>query len=290
MTANRVIRLSALGIFGAALLYGALVVVAYFAARPLLFNASPDPGELPHTIKTVRIVQVTTADGERLVAWWLPPQPGKPVILFFDGRRGGLTDRRWRFQRMATAGVGCLSPAYRGFSGSTGAPSEAGLRLDADAGYAWLRARYPQAQIAIHGVSLGSGVAADLASRRPARALILEAPFTSAVAQMARRAPLLPMRVLARDRFESDKHIGKVRMPILIVHGDRDRVIPVSEGRTLYALARRPKRLVIIAGGDHLTLVRQGLYDHIWRFLGLPLEASTAFQGRPAPAKVTTEF
>ena len=81
---------------------------------------------------------------------------------------------------------------------------------------------------------------------------------------------MFPVRQLMLDRFESSRWIGRVHMPVLIVHGDRDGTIPIGFGERLYALANRPKSFARIPGGGHNTLVRDGLYDHVWAFLGLP--------------------
>jgi fermentation-respiration switch protein FrsA (DUF1100 family) len=212
-------------------------------------------------------VRVPTEDGEQLVAWYRAPQAGQPIFLFFDGNGGRpqIWEGRWR--RISESGAGFLAVYYRGYSGSTGRPSEHGLHLDARGGYDWLIAHgYQPSDIVIHGFSLGSGVATRLASERAARALILEAPFTGVDDVAA--AHFTPLsRYLIRDSFRSRDWIGDVRMPVLIVHGDADTVIPFSQGERLYALAERPKQFVRMRGSDHATLVRDGIYPHIAAFL-----------------------
>jgi hypothetical protein len=237
----------------------------------------PDPTLVAPNVPGLPIQQVrlTTADGEHLVAWYLPPAAGKPIILYFDGNGGVLsrqTDRWWAIVR---AGAGFLAVGYRGYSGSTGHPTEAGLHEDARAAYAWVAARYPARDIVIQGHSLGSGVAVRLAAERPARALILESPFTSTVDVAERWAPLLPVRLFIRDRFMSRDWIGRVHCPVLVVHGDRDGVIDFTSGRQLFALANPPKTFVRMPGGGHDDLVGRGLYDHIWPFLGVAPEPGT---------------
>ncbi|MGZ3304856.1 MAG: alpha/beta hydrolase, partial [Asticcacaulis sp.] len=197
-------------------------------------------------------------------------QPGRPVMLFLHGQGASLELGKWRYIRMHKEGVGFLALAYRGYSGSTGTPTEKGLFTDALAAYDWLRARgFGDSDIVIHGHSLGTGVAVYLATQRPARALILEAPFTAAADVAAGRYPYVPVRLLMRDHYDSATRIRDVHMPLLIAHGDADRVIPFAEGQTLYALANPPKLFVRMHGSDHNTLVRDGLYDRIWPFLGL---------------------
>src|SRR5262249_33104414 len=126
---------------------------------------------------------IRTEDGETLVGWYLPPKTTNgargPVFLFFDGNAGRPDVWEHRYRHIEEGGGGFLYLSYRGFSGSTGAPNEAGLYVDARAGYDWLIALgYTASDIVIDGYSLGAGPAAHLAAERPARALVLEAPYT----------------------------------------------------------------------------------------------------------------
>ena len=184
-------------------------------------------------------VRIATEDGESLVAWYRAPQPGQPIFLFFDGNGGRphIWGGRWR--RITESG----------------------------AGYDWLIAHdYQPRDIVIHGFSLGPGVAVRLAMDHPARALILEAPFTGVDdVAAAKFSPLA--RYLIRDGFRSRERIADVHMPVLIVHGDRDTVVPFEQGERLYALANQPKQFVRMPGSDHATLVRDGIYPHIAAFL-----------------------
>jgi fermentation-respiration switch protein FrsA (DUF1100 family) len=255
-------------------LYIAVIATAAVFQRQLMYHpdptlVGPNVPELP-----IQAVRLTTPDGEHLVGWYLPPRAGKPIILFFDGNGGSLRRQGERWRTIARAGVGFFAVGYRGYSGSTGQPTEAGLHTDARVAYAWVAARYRPADIVIQGHSLGTGVAVRLASERPERALILEAPFTSAEDVAAGWAPFLPVRLLIQDRYLSRDYIGQVHCPVLIAHGDRDHVIAFHFGQELYALANPPKAFVRIPGGDHDDLVSRGLYDHVWPFLGVPAGAA----------------
>lgn len=221
----------------------------------------------------IQVVTIETADHERLVGWWLPPRDGQPVVLHFNGNGGGLAVQRGRWSRIAEQGAGFLAIGYRGYAGSTGKPTEQGLRLDARAAYDWVARRYPADRIVIHGYSLGSGVAVQLATERTARALVLEAPYTSFTDVAEWRTGTSLVRPLMRDRFDSIASIDRVAMPLLIVHGDRDSVIPQRFGRRLYEAARAPKRFITMPGSEHSTLVRDGLYAHVWAFLEDPPDA-----------------
>jgi fermentation-respiration switch protein FrsA (DUF1100 family) len=117
--------------------------------------------------------------------------------------------------------------------------------------------------------------------------VILEAPFTAASDVAQEMYPWAPVRLLMRDQFRSRDRIGRITAPLLIVHGDQDTVIPFRHGQELFSMANQPKTFVRMAGCDHNTLTRDGLYDHVWRFLGIPFEGTTAYQDRPAQTEIT---
>ena len=249
-------------------LLGYLGMIATMAVqqRKILFETD-DGGRLAAAggiaIAGSERVTLTTEDRQTLAAWYLAPSPGEPVFLFLHGQGGGLLRQVERWEHLKRAGYGVLAISYRGYPGSTGSPSETGLILDARAGYDWLRARFPADHIVIHGHSLGSGVATPLAAIVPARMLVLEAPFTAAVDIAAERMPLMPVYLLMRDQFRSRAMIGRVHIPVLIAHGERDGVIPFAHAERLLALANPPKRLFDVPGGTHNSLSRDGLYDAI---------------------------
>lgn len=256
-----------------ALVYAGAVGYLYINQRHILF--APTPGAETPDIRHLAItdLRIQTPDHEQLEVWYEPPRPGKPVILFFHGQGSTLTMGKWRYLRMHKMGVGYLAVTYRGYSGSTGSPSEDGLLIDGLAAYAWLKAKgYRDQDIVIHGHSLGTGVATYVATQRPARALILEAPFTGASDVAQERYPFMPVSLLMKDKFLSRKRIKDVHMPLLIVHGDRDNVVPYSQGERLFALANEPKTFVRMPGSHHNTLTRDGAYHHYWKFLNVPKE------------------
>jgi fermentation-respiration switch protein FrsA (DUF1100 family) len=142
---------------------------------------------------------------------------------------------------------------YRGFGGNPGSPSERGLAADSRAAYAYVSQRpdVDPARLVYFGESLGSAVAVELASERRPAALILRSPFTSMADIGAHHYPFLPVRLLIRDRFPSIDRIRKIESPLLVVAGDRDRVVPLEYSRGLYDAANSTKELVVIRGADH---------------------------------------
>ncbi len=211
---------------------------------------------------------LTTADGEKIILWHVPAKPGRPVVLYFHGNGDFLAGFFGRFSELIADGIGIVVPAYRGYSGSTGSPSEHGLLKDAAAAYAFTTARYNPDRIVAWGFSLGTGVAVALAAEQPVNKLILEAPFSSTADVAASLFWYMPVRLVMRDQFRSDQRIARVRVPLLVMHGTDDHAIPIRFGERLFALAHEPKRFVKIPGGGHENLGNFGAIDIARQFMG----------------------
>lgn len=235
--------------------YGAIVAFLYLQQRSLMYFPEAQR-TLPQQAGLAQASEVplTASDGEHVLAWHIPPREGAPVILYFHGNGGALRYRAERFTALTADGAGLLALSYRGYGGSTGMPSEAGLIRDAQAAYAFAAERYRPAQLVLWGESLGSGVAVALAATREVAKVILESPFTSTAAIAAATYPFVPVRWLMLDQFRSDERIGNVRAPVLVMHGDRDATVPIAYGENLYAMIQSPKRFVRFAGGGHGNL------------------------------------
>ncbi len=249
-----------------ALAGAAYIAVNQIAAR---YTYRTDPTHVAPDLPGVEEVRLHTEDGETLIAWRHAAAPGQPTILFFHGNASTLIGGDDRYRAIMAHEAGFLAVSYRGYSGSTGRPSEEGFRKDARAAYDFLIAQgLRPGDIVIHGHSLGTAVAARLASERPARALVLEAPMTAIIDIAQARAPGAPLDLFMRDQFRTRDIIASINMPLLIVHGDQDNVIPIAMGERLFARAREPKRFIRVEGGGHSDLPAHGLYDDIFAFLG----------------------
>ena len=248
--------------------YGGLLALMYVFQRSLQYfpdraRTAPAAAGLPQAEE----VTLRTADGERLIAWHIAPRGTKPVLLYFHGNGGALNLRADRFAWVASAGYGLVALSYRGYGGSTGRPSETGLILDAQAAYDFAVARYPTRRIVLWGESLGTAVAIALAAERAVGGLILDAPFTSAADVGAAAYPFAPVRWLMKDPFHSDRRIGRVTAPLLVLHGARDAIVPLAFGERLFALANEPKRFVRLPMGNHVDLDDHGAADIVKAFL-----------------------
>jgi uncharacterized protein len=247
--------------FAAALLvlYACALAGLFATQRSLLYPASDRRTTAAEAgLAGFQDLVLSTPDRERLVAWWKPPQPGKALVLYLHGNGGSLWNRRWRAQALTASGRGLLMISYRGYSGSTGTPTEAGLHTDARTAYDWLTRSYEPARVVAYGESLGTGVAVRLASAQPLGGLILDAPYTSTADVASLTYWYVPVSWLMLDQFRSLDTIPKVTAPILILHGTDDRIIPFALGERLYAAAPEPKRFVRIEGGNHARNLEQG--------------------------------
>ena len=248
--------------------YGGLLVLAYVFQRALMYfpdtrRTLPAAAGLPQATEVV----LASSDGEKLFAWHVAPRGDKPVVLYFQGNGGALDMRVARFRTLIADGTGLVALSYRGYGGSSGKPSEAGLIRDALAAYDFAAARYPASRLVLWGESLGTAVAVALAAERAVGGVILEAPFTSAADVGAAAYPFRPVRWFIKDSFRSDRRIARVRAPILILHGERDWIVPIRFGERLFALAHEPKRLVRFPVGDHDDLDSHGALDAVRAFL-----------------------
>ena len=242
----------------AAALYASLCLAVYLGQQRLIYFPSRQIAATP----SARGLEwqehwITTRDGIRLQAWYVPPGPGDPVVLFFHGNAGNISHRLDTLTLLTGLRAGVLMVSYRGYGHSGGEPGEEGTYLDADAAHAYLTDRLgiPARRIVVFGRSLGAAVAGWLAANRPCGAVILESAFTSAPALGAEIYPFLPVRALARIRYDTLARMPQLRCPVLVVHSPQDEIVPFSHGKALFAAANPPKAFLEIRGGHNQGLM-----------------------------------
>jgi fermentation-respiration switch protein FrsA (DUF1100 family) len=260
--------------------YAVVVGLVFLGQRHLMYHPGGRAGAPADAgLANAREVRVVTSDGLALLSWYLAPQPGRPVVLYLHGNAGTIADRAYKARFFAGQGLGVMLAEYRGYGGNPGRPTESGLYADAHANLAWLADQgHGPEDIVLYGESLGTGVAVqaalDLArSDTPARALVLEAPFTTMADAAGVHYPWLPTGLLTRDRYDSSAKIGAVRCPVLVIHGSADRVVPQDQGKRLFALAAMPKSAAWLPGAGH-----GDVYD-----FGAETAISDFLAGKPAP-------
>lgn len=254
--------------------YLALIAALYVFQRGLMYHPGkvlPPPAET--LIPEAEAVVARPEAGLSLTSWFVSPKPGRPTVLYFQGNAGTIADRDYKARAFADAGLGVWLTGYRGFGGNSGGPTEAGLYADARAALAELSARgIAPGDVVLYGESLGTGVATETAAAlaragTPARGLILEAPFTSMGDAAQSHYPYVPAKWLVRDCYASLSKIADIAAPLLILHGDADRVVPESQGRRLFEAAAEPKRGVWVPGGGHSDLYDFGVAAEVVAFI-----------------------
>jgi uncharacterized protein len=251
---------------------GAYLVVAislFVFQRRLIYPADPtrhSPAEAG--LDTVQEVNLKAADGETLVAWYAPARPGQPTLLYFHGNGGTLLVRAERIRRFLGDGLGVFMPAYRGYSGSTGSPSEAALIADAKLAHDHLLGMGLRPEdIVIYGESLGTGVAVQLAANRRSAGVVLDAPYTSLLDIARHHYRFIPVKFFLLDTFASIDYITRIDAPLLVMHGTEDRVIPLEYGKALYEAADQPKQMAVLRGAGHSDLYAFGAMQIVRRFI-----------------------
>ena len=247
-----------------------LALVAWLALnerRLLFFPARTLAAEPADFGLRAEELTITTEDGVTLHGWWIAGS-GDRVLIWYHGNAGNIADRlpnaRWFVEQL---GVSVVLVDYRGYGRSAGTPDEAGVYRDGLAIYDAAVARGVAARdIVLFGRSLGGAVATEVALRRPAGALVLEAAFRSARA-MARVHYWFVPSALVRTRLDNESKIGRVTVPTLFLHGDRDRIVPLDHSRRLFERAARPAHFHVVEGAGHndTYLVGGALYADVWR-------------------------
>jgi uncharacterized protein len=195
-------------------------------------------------------VWLRTTDEVKIHAWWVPSPGARLTTLFLHGNGGNLTHRGAHVREIVAAGSSLLIIDYRGYGKSEGWPSEGGLYRDAEAGYKYLvEVGHGAGNIVLHGESLGTSVAVDLAARHKCGGVVLEAPFNSAREVASRVLPLIGP--LITWGFDSKSKMPRVHAPVLVIQGTRDEVIPVELGQALFAAAHEPKSFWAVEGSGH---------------------------------------
>lgn len=257
----------------AVLAYLGLCVLTWIFQRRIQYFPSANP-PLPRgeTYRDLREVEIVTADGERLKAWHWPGTRAETLLVLHGngGARGHRLDWMEPFHHL---GWSLLLPDYRGYGGSSGSPTEAGLYRDAEASLAWLKEQGVE-WVALVGESIGCSVAVDLAARDSARglvgAVVLQSATISILAVAQHHYPFLPVGLLMKDRYESEAKLGRITAPLLCIHGTDDRIIPIEFGRALFDRANEPKEWWQVEGGRHndvARISREEFYPRVQAFL-----------------------
>lgn len=198
-------------------------------------------------------VTLSTPDGETLSAWWVSNLDRRgPVVLLLAGRRGFRSRHVPNLRVLWEAGASVLVLHYRGYGTSSGSPTEEGLIIDGTTAFDWLRRRVGERPIVVMGRSLGGAVAAQVALRRDVAGLVLESTFTSVPAMAREMADIPGIEYIVATKFDTLDALKHIDVPLVIVHGTNDTLVPIEMGYELFEGARsREKRIYEVEGGSH---------------------------------------
>ena len=263
-------KMSLFYIFGLILiLYLVVTLGLYIFQRKLLyypnFNSHLTGEGLIHSFENINI---KTKDNINLKGWFHLKDPEKKTILFFHGNAGTLDNRIYKLNFLGNLDVNFLIIAWRGYSGSTGKPSEFGLYQDAKSALNWLNSKeITDDKIVLYGESLGTSVAIEVGQNKDFAGMILESPFTSMVDVGKTVYPFFPVSLLLKDKYESDKKIKNITSPILIMHGEADKIVPFRMGKKIYQLANEPKYSYFTKYDDHMMEYNEKLLNELKKFI-----------------------
>ena len=214
-------------------------------------------------------VKIRTEDNIDLLGWYHEKDLKKnKTILFFHGNAGSLENRIHKLNHFREMNINFLIIAWRGFSGNKGKPSEKGLYEDGKSAINWLLGKgVEEKDIIIYGESLGTGVATHLSQNRNFGGLILETPFTSMIDAAKTFYPYIPVGLLLKDKFDNISKIKNVSIPILIMHGEVDHIVPFFMGKKMYEIANEPKYSYFTKHDDHMMEYDENLIKALKSFL-----------------------
>ena len=235
-----------------------IIAAAVFMLQRKLLYFPPSLYLTPTAIGVPQMTEVEVPTGDEVwaTAWYAPPSdPARRVVMVFHGNGSAVYSNHDIFRDLMNQGYGVWSVGYPGYPGGTGKPSQEGLVIAAEHQYDLLLAQNVKPEdIVFYGTSLGSGVAAQLASKHKPALLVMDAPFNSVLDMGKTQVPWLPVSFLMKDKFQSDKALAGLDVPLIWIHGTADHVIPISQGQKLYDGYGGPKSGHVIDGGQHTNL------------------------------------
>ena len=251
--------------------YMGVLLVLWLLENSLVFKPTTAGEDWePPVVAETEDVELQSADGTKIHAWWLPCKGADHALLYCHGNAGNLSHRGGSIAKLRELlKVHVLIFDYPGYGKSGGKPTEQGCYNAAEAAYLWLtdNRKIDGKNIILYGGSLGGGVAVDLATRKPHRSVVLVKTFTSAPDAGASMFPWLPVRWLMRNRFDNLAKIKSCKRPVFIGHGTGDTLIPYAHGLSLFAAANEPKAFVSLQGSNHNDPLPAEFFTELRTFL-----------------------
>ena len=241
-------------IIGILVIYTSLLLLLFIFQRNLMYHPDENNYSGDKLEVDIKKVKINTSDGLDLLGWFHKKDLKKfKTIIFFHGNAGKLENRIHKLNHFKDMDVNFLIIAWRGFSGNDGNPSEENLYIDGNSSIKWLKnLGLSEKDIIIYGESLGTGVATEIAKNNNFAGLVLETPFTSMIEAAKNFYPYIPVRILLRDKYENDKKIKNINIPVFVMHGEADQIVPFWMGKKIYEMANQPKYSYFTEYDNHM--------------------------------------
>ena len=250
------------------LCYLIVVFFVFFNQRNLLYHPFENNYNSYEANFSYEEIFIPTSNGNNLKAWFHKKNlANKKTLVFFHGNAGDLKNRIYKLNLIKDFDINFLIVAYRGFSGNKGKPTEEGLYEDAKYTLEWLgKQKISDDKIIIYGESLGTAISVEIAQNKKFAGIILESPFTSMVDAGKFYYPYLPVSLLLKDRYETIKKLKNINIPILIMHGKKDRIVPFHMGKKVFEKANEPKFSYFPDNDDHMMDYNEDLLKSLSTF------------------------
>jgi fermentation-respiration switch protein FrsA (DUF1100 family) len=250
-------------------IYLIFLAFIYFYQRNLLYH--PNENNYSEDILTVKVekVKIQTSDNLQLNGWFHKKNLSDyKTIIYLHGNAGTLENRIHKLNHFEDIDVNFLIIAWRGFGGNKGKPTEEGLYIDGKSAVNWiLEQGVKEENIVLYGESLGTGIATEIAQNENYAGVILETPFTSMVDAAKKFYPYIPIRLLLKDRYDNERKVKNINIPILIMHGEKDTIVPISMGKRIFKLANEPKYSYFTENDNHMMDYDNKLINVLKRFI-----------------------
>ncbi|MDC1154994.1 alpha/beta hydrolase [Candidatus Pelagibacter sp.] len=245
------------------------LVFLYFYQRNLLYHPNENNYTGDEILVDIKKVKILTSDNIELLGWYHEKNlKNYKTLVYFHGNAGSLENRIHKLNYFEEMNVNFLIIAWRGFSGNEGKPTEQGLYEDGKSAINWLVKRgVEEKNLILYGESLGTGVATHLAQNKKYAGVILETPFTSMVDAAKIFYPYIPVSLLLKDKFENYKKVENIKLPILIMHGEVDQIVPFSMGKKIYEISNEPKYSYFTKYDNHMMEYDKKLVSALKSFL-----------------------
>ena len=256
-------------IIGIIIIYSSVLILLFIFQRSLMYHPQENNYSGDQLKVEVEKVKITTSDNINLLGWFHKKDLKKfKTIVYFHGNAGNLENRIHKLNHFKDMDVNFLIIAWRGFSGNQGKPSEKGLYNDGNSAILWLKnLGLKDNDILLYGESLGTGVATEIAQNNNFAGLVLETPFTSMIEVAKNFYPYIPVDFLLKDKYDNQNKIKNINMPVLVMHGEADQIVPFWMGEKIFQMANQPKYSYFTKFDDHMMEYNEKLVYELKIFI-----------------------